>query len=44
MRDTDRAPKCAENGRLLRFSDARQTRGSPLTPGARPQFLAELNH
>ena len=43
MRDGDRAPKCAENGRLLQFSDARQTRGSLLTPGARPRFLVEIN-
>ena len=38
MRDGDREPKCAENGRLLQFSDALQTRGSFLTPGARPRI------
>ena len=43
MRDGDRAPKCAENGRLLQFSDARQTRGSLLTPGACPRFLVEIS-
>ena len=42
MRDRDRAPKCAENGRLLQFSDARQTRGSLLTPGlAHHSLLAQ---
>ena len=43
MRHRDRAPKCTEKGRLLQFSGARQTRGSLLTPGARPRFLAEVN-
>ena len=44
MRDGDRAPKCTENGRLLQVFGARQTRGSLLTPGARPQFPVEINH
>ena len=44
MRDGDRAPKRAENGRLLQFFDARQTRACLLTPGARPRFLFEINH
>jgi hypothetical protein len=44
MRDGDRAPKCAENGRLLQFFCALQTRGSLLTPGAHSRFLVEINH
>ena len=44
MRDGDRAPKCAENGRLLQFFGALQTRGSLLIPGAHRQFLVEINH
>ena len=43
MRDGDRAPKCAENGRLLQFFGARQMRGSLLTPGARPRFPVKIN-
>jgi hypothetical protein len=36
MRDGDRAPKCAENGRLLQFSDARQAQDNLFDkPGAR---------
>ena len=44
MRDRERAPKCAENRRLLQFFGALQTRGSRLTPGAHPRFLVEINH
>jgi hypothetical protein len=43
MRDTDRVPNCAENGRLLQFFGALQTRGTLLTRGAHPRFLIEIN-
>jgi hypothetical protein len=44
MRDRDRAPKCAENGPLLQFSGARQTRGSVLTTATFVLFFAKLKH